>query len=130
MKVTRVYAPHLWKLSLFGSGLFTTVMIAAFLIAIFSKQNDAGVIAAIATISLVSIFSIGKSWLRLQAVELVLKEHKKEIKRQLLTQCTFWLLAPPLFFYNCLAAFFSRRMTWRGIRYELVSPTETRRLPD
>ncbi len=28
MKITRVYAPHLWKLSFIGSGVFNIVMIA------------------------------------------------------------------------------------------------------
>jgi cellulose synthase/poly-beta-1,6-N-acetylglucosamine synthase-like glycosyltransferase len=129
MKITRVYAPHLWKLSLFGSSLFTVVMLAAFAIAIFSKQNDFRVIAAIVTIILVSFFSIGKSWLRLNAASLVLNQYSHDLRKQFLPQNTFWLLTPPLFFYNSLAALFSRRMTWRGLRYELVSPNETRRLP-
>jgi hypothetical protein len=30
-----------------------------------------------------------------------------------------------LHLYNALAALFSRRITWRGITYELKSPTET-----
>ena len=33
MKLTRVYAPKLWALSFFGSGLFSAVTIAAFLAA-------------------------------------------------------------------------------------------------
>ncbi|HKX84253.1 MAG TPA: glycosyltransferase, partial [Pyrinomonadaceae bacterium] len=126
MKITRVYAPHLWKLSMFGSGLFTSVMLTAFAIAIFSRTNSILVIVAIMTIALVSFFSIGKSWLRLKAVELVLTQYEKELKLQFLSQCTFWLITPPLFFYNTFAALFSRRMLWRGTRYELVSPTETR----
>lgn len=129
MKVTRVYASHLWKMSLFGSGLFTLVMLAAFAILIFSRRNDLGVVAALATLILVSFFSIGKSWVRSRAVELVLKDYAKPLTIQLLPQCTLWLLAPPLFFYNCLSALFSRRMTWRGTRYELVSPRETCVIP-
>ena len=97
-----------------------------FAIAIFSRTNGVPVIAALTTIALVSFFSIGKSWLRLRAVELVLTQYENELERQVLPQCTFWLITPPLFLYNCLAALFSRRMTWRGTRYELVSPTETR----
>ena len=30
-----------------------------------------------------------------------------------------------LYLYNALAAALSRRITWRGITYELKSPTET-----
>lgn len=124
MKITRVYMPQLWLVSFVGSGLFTLVMISAFLIVMFSKQNTALVWAAVATLLFVSAFSIGKAWLRLKAVRMVLTS----VKDQSFTQLTLWLLTPPLFFYNCVAALFSREIKWRGIRYLLVSANETRRL--
>ncbi len=125
MKITRVYASHLWLLSFFGSGLFNVVMIAAFLIVGFSRENDLAVFAALTTLILVSIFSVGKAWLRLKAVKLVLTNYKTELNRQFWTQNTLWLLTPALFFYNSFAAWLSGRMKWRGITYELKSPTET-----
>jgi len=36
-----------------------------------------------------------------------------------------WPLTAVLFLYNALAAAASRRIVWRGITYELKSPTET-----
>jgi cellulose synthase/poly-beta-1,6-N-acetylglucosamine synthase-like glycosyltransferase len=125
MKITRVYATHLWAMSFFGSALFTFVMLAAFLIVIFSGGNSVAVFASIATIVLVSLFSISKSWLRLKAVRLVLREYDQQLRAQNFTQNTLWLLSPPLFLCNTIMATISRRMTWRGIRYELKSPTET-----
>lgn len=126
MKITRVYAPKLWALSFFGSGLFNVVMTSAFLIAVFSHQNSLAVWITIGTLTLVSFFSIGKSWLRLKAVRLVLTRYESELLRQRWTQHTFWLIAPALFFYNSFAALVSRKMTWRGITYELVSANETK----
>jgi len=125
MKITRVYAPPLWMMSLFGTGLFNIVMIAAFLIVVLSRQNDPAVWISLATLAVVAFFSIGKAWLRLNAVRLVLTDHKREFDGQLWTQNTLWLLSPALFFYNSIAALLSRRMTWRGITYELKSPRET-----
>ena len=124
MKITRVYQPHLWVMSLIGSGIFTSVMLSAFLIVVLSGQNSPLVWAAVATLLIVSAFSIGKAWLRLKAVQLVIPE----AKNQFLPQLTLWLLAPPLFFLNCICALISRRMTWRGITYELVSEKETLRI--
>jgi len=83
------------------------------------------VIIAVTTLVLVSIFSIGKSWLRLKAVELVLGDRWPQVKRQRLAQNSLWLISPALFLINCVAATVSRRLTWRGIKYELKSPTET-----
>lgn len=125
MKITRVYRPDLWKMSFFGSGIFNAVWIWSIMILIFSTANSFAFWAANMTLILVSIFSIGKSWLRLTAVRLVLTEYEKELKRQFWPQNTLWLLSPPLFFYNAFAALVSRRMTWRGITYELKSASET-----
>ncbi|MEO6464739.1 MAG: glycosyltransferase [Pyrinomonadaceae bacterium] len=124
MKITRVYATPLWAMSFFGSALFCGVMISAFLIAVFSRSNDLLVWSAIATLAIVSILSIAKAWLRLKAVSLVITIAYK----QFVPQLTLWLLTPPLFLWNCVCALFSRTITWRGIRYKLVSATETERL--
>jgi len=125
MKITRVYAEKLWLLSFFGSGLFCAVMIAAFLIAALSERSGLPVTAAITTIALVTVFSVGKAWLRLKAVKLVLTKYKTELTRQFWTQITLWLLSPAIFLGNSVAAWLSRRMIWRGTAYELKSPTET-----
>jgi cellulose synthase/poly-beta-1,6-N-acetylglucosamine synthase-like glycosyltransferase len=125
MKITRVYASKLWSLSFFGAGLFTAVMLTAFAIMIFSKKNDWPVVAAMLTILLVTVFSIGKSWYRMRAVRLVLPQHAAKLRRQMLPQLTLWSLTPALFLYNCVAAWISRSIDWRGTTYDMISPTET-----
>ena len=125
MKITRVYQTKLWVLSFIGSGLFCVVMTTAFLIVLLSRTNGIAVWSAIATIALVSAFSLGKAWLRLRAIRLALPQYGPELDRQTLTQLTLWLVTPAIFLYNAVVALLSRRMTWRGIRYELKSPTET-----
>lgn len=124
MKITRVYMAHLWLLSFFGSGLFTFVILSSILIAVFSKQNTELVWAALATLVIVSVFSVGKAWLRLKAVRKVIPS----VSKQTFAQLTLWLLSPPLFLLNSILALLSRRLKWRGITYELVSPTRTRRI--
>jgi ceramide glucosyltransferase len=42
-----------------------------------------------------------------------------------LAHLMLWPLASVLYLFNALAAAVSRRITWRGITYELKSPTET-----
>ncbi len=125
MKITRVYAKPLWILSFLGSGLFLAVMMTAALILILSGSGTFAYWFSVGVIVLVSAASAGKSWLRLKAVGLVLTQHSTSLRRQQWTQNTLWILTPAIFFYNCISALLSRRMTWRGIRYELKSPTET-----
>lgn len=126
MKITRVYAAHLWKQSFTGAFLFNLVFVWGILILIFSPTNEFSFWFALVILALISVFSIGKSWLRLNAVKLVLKNYKKELNAQFWTQNTLWIFSPALFFYNCFRALLSRKIVWRGIEYELKSPNETR----
>jgi cellulose synthase/poly-beta-1,6-N-acetylglucosamine synthase-like glycosyltransferase len=126
MTITRVYSQKLWVLSFVGSGLFTVTMIASLLIIILSRKNDWPVAAALFTLVIVTLFSIGKSLLRLKAVQLVLPEYATQLRRQSLPQMTLWCLTPFVFLFNCIAAWMSRRITWRGTVYEMVSSRETK----
>ncbi|MBE7515481.1 MAG: glycosyltransferase [Chloracidobacterium sp.] len=123
IKVTRAYTPHYWLISLLGSGLFLAVM-AASIYWLFARSRTAAVAGA-ATLALVSALSAAKSYIRLKAIRLALPEWDERLRRQIGTHITLFLVTPLLFFYNGLAALFSRRITWRGITYVLKSPTET-----
>ena len=125
MKITRVYATPLWLMSFVGSGVFNAVMLTAILIVIFNRTNSLPVWISLGVLVFITACSIGKAWLRLATVRLVMTEHEAELERQFWTQNTLWLLSPALFFINSVAAWMSRRMTWRGITYELKSPSET-----
>ena len=130
MKITRTYAPHLWKASFIGSFLFNLVMIWALFNLIFFPLESFAFWISLAVLISVSIFSIGKSWLRLNAVRLVLKKYEPELEKQFWTQNIFWIFSPAVFFYNSAAALFSRKIRWRGIRYKLISPERTSIITD
>ncbi len=126
MKITRTYAPHLWKASFVGSMLFTGVFwTGATLLFFLSGWHFAVTLAIVAVIF---AFGLGKARLRLQAVKLILTDYEIELNRQFLPQLTLWAIAPPLYFYNCVCALFSRKIIWRGIEYKLKSATETKTL--
>lgn len=124
MKLTRVYMPHLWLMSFFGSTVFNGVGIAALCVLTVASSPVDRVIAA-ATLLLVTVFSVGKAWLRLNAIKLVLPQYRAALDRQFWTQNTLWILSPTVFLINCVVAQFSRRINWRGTVYELKSPSET-----
>ena len=125
MKITRVYAPHLWMQSLLGSFLFNLVFVRGIFILIFDSINSPSFWLTLAALILIAAFSVGKSHLRLKAARLVLKNHENDLARQSPTQNTLWILSPAVFLYNCVAAFFSNEIRWRGIIYKLKSPRET-----
>lgn len=125
MKITRVYAPNLWLASFLGSFLFNLVMIWAIFLMIFSELKSFSFWFALLAFAAISIFSTGKAHLRLKAVKLALKSYEKDLDKQFWTQNILWIFSPAIFFYNSVCALFSRKIVWRGIRYELESPNRT-----
>ncbi len=130
MKITRVYAPNLWIASFIGSFLFNLVFIWGILIIIFSDKNSILFWFSICALVIVSAFSIGKARLRLKAARLILTDYETDLRKQIRTQNTLWILTPALFFYNALCALFSRTIVWRGTKYKLISPTRTSKLSE
>ncbi|MDQ2746228.1 MAG: glycosyltransferase [Acidobacteriota bacterium] len=122
MKITRVYAAHLWQASLIGSLIFTLVFWTGAALLFFT----AGVHFRLTFFLIALIFALGagKAFLRWKAVKLVLKDYQKPLNRQLLSHLILWTITPLLYFYNSLCALFSRKICWRGIEYELKSATE------
>lgn len=125
LKVTRVYASHLWKAVLIGSTLFVSVFFGG--IAIVIARATLGLSYAIPLILLCLIFTLGtmKALLRLHAVRIALGLYADRLRKSTLIHLTFWPLASALYLYNAISAAFSKRIHWRGITYELKSPTET-----
>jgi cellulose synthase/poly-beta-1,6-N-acetylglucosamine synthase-like glycosyltransferase len=124
LKITRVYASHLWKPVLLGSALFCLVFFGGIVLVIFRAW--AGLSFAIPLILLLVIFLLGaaKAFVRFRAVNLVLSDAARSSGRDLLAHILLWPLASLLYLFNALAAAFSRRITWRGITYELKSSSE------
>lgn len=125
MKITRVYATNLWIASLIGSFIFNFVMIWSLVLIAFFEIKTLSFWFALFTFISVSIFSVGKSHLRLKAVKSVLKDYEIELNKQILSQNTLWLFSSAIFLYNSVCALLSRKIVWRGIRYKLESPNRT-----
>jgi ceramide glucosyltransferase len=124
MKITRVYQPNLWKASLIGSFIFNAIFWTGFASLFFN--NGFHFWLTLAFLSLIFILGAAKSLIRLNSAKLVLKDYESQLNKSLWWQTSLWLISPILFFYNATAALFSRKIIWRGIKYELISAHETR----
>ncbi|MCA1578996.1 MAG: glycosyltransferase family 2 protein [Acidobacteria bacterium] len=124
IKITRVYASHLWLPLLLGSALFAIAFfggIVLLLVRLWRGQSFAVLLSV-----LVLIFALGaaKSFIRWRAVNLPLANYRAALRRDLAAHIFLWPFASLLFLYNAIVAAFSRRITWRGITYNLLSPNE------
>jgi cellulose synthase/poly-beta-1,6-N-acetylglucosamine synthase-like glycosyltransferase len=125
LKITRVYAPHLWKSVLIGSVIFVVTFFGG--IVLVAVRIGLGLSFLTPLFLLLLIFAMGavKSHLRLRAVALVIAEERMRTWPTTLAHMCLWPFASLLFLVNALAAAASRRIKWRGITYELKTPTET-----
>ena len=125
LKITRTYASHLWRSVLIGSVIFVITFFGG--MALVVARASLALSFATPLVLLLLIFAMGaaKSHLRLKAVGLVINDGSMRRAATTLAHVFLWPVASAVFLYNAVAAAISRRITWRGITYELKSPTET-----
>lgn len=124
LKITRVYAPHLWRPLLIGSFLFCAVFFGGLMLAcaraILQLPNGPLLI----TLLLIYALGTAKAYVRLKAVAIPLSCYQRQLSKSLAAHLLLWPVASALYLYNAVAAAFSRRIKWRGITYELKSASE------
>jgi ceramide glucosyltransferase len=124
LKITRTYAAHLWKPLLIGSLLFCAVFFGGLVLSIVRAILGMSYVLPLAGVVLIYLLGAAKAYVRLRAVASSLASYKKQLSRSLPAHLLLWPLASMLYLFNAVAAAFSRRITWRGITYELKSATE------
>ncbi len=124
IKITRVYASHLWLPLLLGSGLFAIAFFGG--VALLGWRIFAGKSFSLVLGFLIVIFALGaaKGFIRWRAVSIPLARYRSALRRDLAAHLFLWPFASLLYLYNAIVAGFSRRISWRGITYNLRSPNE------
>ena len=124
LKITRVYAPHLWKPVLIGSVLFCAVFFGGLALVIVRGILGLPYIMPLFMVFLIYALGAAKAGIRLRAVSLALTDYREQLAKSLPAHLFLWPIASALFLVNAVAAACSRRINWRGITYDLKSPTE------
>lgn len=124
LKITRVYAAHLWLPLLIGSLLFSGVFFGGIVLLIARVLLKLDYLVLLVVLLVIYMLGAAKSFLRLQTVVLPLARYRKQLFRTLPAHLLLWPVASLLYLCNALVAAFSRRINWRGITYELKSATE------
>jgi cellulose synthase/poly-beta-1,6-N-acetylglucosamine synthase-like glycosyltransferase len=130
LKITRVYAPHLWAIVLVSNLLFVAAFFGGLALAGLLAATGRPFVWPLALVSVIFLLGLWKAFFRLRAAALVLEEHHGRMRAGVWAHLLLWPVTAALFLYNALAAALSRRIVWRGIGYELKSPTETEIIPN
>lgn len=124
--ITRVYEPRLWRMAGLGHLIYCASVLTGIGLFIANTITGAPAVHLLLLALIPAVLSMARGVLRLAAVMEVLPEWKAK----LLADGWIWTflaaLAPFLALWNTLVALFSRQIRWREIRYELLSPGQTR----
>jgi len=124
IKITRVYAPHLWKAVLLGGFLFFLTFFGGIGLLVLRAFTGRPFLTLFAVLLLMFLLGAAKSFIRWRVIRIPLRTYRGLLNRDLPGQIVLWPFASLLYLYNSIVAGFSRRIVWRGITYELKSPTE------
>jgi ceramide glucosyltransferase len=124
--LTRVYSPRRWGLAgLAHLSYCVTLLYAAF--TILARMVGGFSWAGMFLLALlIVLLSAAKGALRAIAVQDILPEWRTKCDQTSWAWILLAPLVPALFLWNFVISAFERRIRWRGIRYELVSETQTR----
>jgi cellulose synthase/poly-beta-1,6-N-acetylglucosamine synthase-like glycosyltransferase len=124
LKITRVYASHLWRPVLIGSLLFCLVFFGGIVLVIARAMNHASIALPVLLLFIIYLLGTLKAHIRMKALLSVMPAYRSELLRGWLFHLVLWPFTSALYLWNALVAGASRRIKWRGITYELKSPTE------
>jgi cellulose synthase/poly-beta-1,6-N-acetylglucosamine synthase-like glycosyltransferase len=124
LKITRVYAPHLWQPVLLGSLLFCAIFFGGLALVIVRGTQGLSYIVPLTLVLLIYVLGAAKAYIRLRAVSVALIDYRKQLMKSLPAHIILWPVASALFLVNAVTAAGSRRISWRSITYDLKSPNE------
>jgi hypothetical protein len=124
--ITRVYSSQRWILgAVINLSYALTLIYAAVVVAMVMAADDPWIQPALVAL-VIPMLAAMKGALRTVAVSEALPEWKVQLNRSGWVWSTLAPVVPFLFSWNFVASFTTRRILWRGIRYELVTASETR----
>jgi ceramide glucosyltransferase len=124
LKITRVYASHLWKPVLIGSLLFCLVFFGGAILVIARAMQNGSFAVSLLLLSIIYFLGTLKAHIRMKAIVSLLPVYGRELRRGWIFHLVLWPLTSALYLWNALVAASSRRIKWRGTTYELKSATE------
>lgn len=124
--MARVYAPRRWRMGAAAHGSYSlTLLLGAGVILAAMIAGDPWIQLALIALA-IPLLAAMKGAVRTIAVSELLPEWKPQLDPWSWTWTALAPVVPFLFSWNFLMSLATRRMRWRGIRYELVSPNVTR----
>ncbi len=123
--ITRVYSSRVWTLACITNCLYNLTFWGGIIWLTYRGFN--GSINPILATTLTAIFALGAmtGLLRAFVAGRLLRADLERVNRYLWAYALLGPIASLVYFYNLIASAKTRRIVWRGIGYEMISPNET-----
>ncbi len=123
--ITRVYSPRMWALGMVSHLAYSLTLIYAFVVILTAMigSDPWGQLALMALVA--PLLAAMKGAMRTIAVSEVLPEWKAKLQEWGWAWMALAPIVPFLFSWNFIQSLLTKKIRWRGIRYELVSVNET-----
>jgi ceramide glucosyltransferase len=126
MRITRVYRRQMWSLAFLTHFLYCFTLLLG-LIVMFGLILDSRPAFHVATlVVLPPLLAAIRGALRVIGVTEALPSLRSQIMGQSWIYILLPIILPFLYLVNFSTTIFGRRLTWRGIEYELIAPNQTR----
>ncbi|HZS47045.1 MAG TPA: glycosyltransferase [Blastocatellia bacterium] len=125
MIITRVYSPDIWRLAWVAHILFNTTFYFGIAFTIYRFTHVQSVFWPVILLAVIYFLGAWKGWLRYRAISLLRPDHQHELRQLAWAYVLLPAFSSLLWLYNLIASASTRRITWRGITYELRSRKET-----
>jgi ceramide glucosyltransferase len=125
MRITRVYSPRVWRLAVTMHSLYNLAFWGGLLWLIASSIK--GESNQLLVYVLTGIYGLGMvtGLVRALVATKLLKTNRRDVKNQWWAYALLGPLVSLIFLYNIVASSRTTRILWRGIGYEMISPSET-----
>lgn len=124
--ITRVYSPKMWGTAAATHLLFCVTILLGVILTLTDLITGRPAMQFAALTFLPLLLSAIRAALRVTAAQEMLPQIKSQIQQQSWIHLVLGVFIPYLYLANFATSALGRRIRWRGISYELVSPQQTR----
>lgn len=124
--ITRVYASKMWRTALLTHLLYVLTMVLGVYLILTTLLAGRPVFHLVILTFMPLLLSSIRGVLRLTGVAEALRAARAQIMGQAWIYVLLTTLVPFLYLVNFVNSLVTSKMRWRGVKYELVSPQQTR----
>jgi cellulose synthase/poly-beta-1,6-N-acetylglucosamine synthase-like glycosyltransferase len=126
VRITRVYRPQMWAKAFATHSLYCLTLVLGFLLALELTVASRPAFHVTTLVVLPMLLAAIRGALRVIGVTEALPGVRSVVMAQSWIYILLPTVVPFLYLWNFFTSLIGRRLKWRGIEYELISPEQTR----